>query len=420
MTNAPIDPVAAPHMPQTTSPGSASPATRAPGRHTAAPPAAPASSPSAPPPSEVTRTLVLPPDLALVSLLGVRDEVLRAIEKGFPAADILVRETEIRVTGEPGVVDTVILLLSELIDVARAGTPLTADAVERAIGLLAAATHPADILAEDVLTARGRTIRAKSLGQKKYVDAIEGATITFGIGPAGTGKTYLAMAKAVDALARHQVSRIILTRPAVEAGENLGFLPGTLTDKIDPYLRPLYDALHDMLEPEALPKLMAAGTIEVAPLAYMRGRTLNDAFVILDEAQNTTPEQMKMFLTRLGFGSKMVVTGDISQIDLPGSRPSGLIVVRRILDGVDGISFCELGAADVVRHRLVGRIIDAYAAYDAETAAAQALREGRGAPGANPAGNPAAGTGASAAPSHRSRGQRTARPTHHAPTRSRA
>ena len=405
MTNAPIDPVAAPHMPQTTSPGSASPATRAPGRHTAAPPAAPASSPSAPPPSEVTRTLVLPPDLALVSLLGVRDEVLRAIEKGFPAADILVRETEIRVTGEPGVVDTVILLLSELIDVARAGTPLTADAVERAIGLLAAATHPADILAEDVLTARGRTIRAKSLGQKKYVDAIEDATITFGIGPAGTGKTYLAMAKAVDALARHQVSRIILTRPAVEAGENLGFLPGTLTDKIDPYLRPLYDALHDMLEPEALPKLMAAGTIEVAPLAYMRGRTLNDAFVILDEAQNTTPEQMKMFLTRLGFGSKMVVTGDISQIDLPGSRPSGLIVVRRILDGVDGISFCELGAADVVRHRLVGRIIDAYAAYDAETAAAQALRDGAGAP---------------AAPSHRSRGQRTARPTHHAPTRSRA
>ena len=177
------------------------------------------------------------------------------------------------------------------------------------------------------------------------------------------------MARAVDALAKRQVSRIILTRPAVEAGENLGFLPGSLTDKIDPYLRPLYDALHDMLEPDALPRLMAAGTIEVAPLAYMRGRTLNDAFVILDEAQNTSPEQMKMFLTRLGFGSKMVVTGDVSQIDLPGGRPSGLLVVRKILAGVDGISFCELGSADVVRHRLVGRIIDAYARYDAERAA---------------------------------------------------
>lgn len=403
MTNAPIDPVAAAHAPQTTSSATPGDAARQPG------PGAPGATPPTAFPAEVTRTLVLPPDLALVALLGVRDEVLRAIEKGFPDADILVRETEIRVTGDPAVVDTVVLLLSELIDVARAGTPLTADAVERAIGLLAAAARPADILAEDVLTARGRTIRAKSLGQKKYVDAIEDATITFGIGPAGTGKTYLAMAKAVDALARHQVSRIILARPAVEAGESLGFLPGTLTDKIDPYLRPLYDALHDMLEPEALPKLMAAGTIEVAPLAYMRGRTLNDAFVILDEAQNTTPEQMKMFLTRLGFGSKMVVTGDISQIDLPGSRPSGLVVVRRILDGVDGISFCELGAADVVRHRLVGRIIDAYAAYDAETAAAQALRADRAGP-----------TGSAGAAAHRSRGHRAARPTHHAPARSRA
>lgn len=403
MTNAPIDPVAAAHAPQTTSSATPGDAARRPG------PGAPGATPPTAFPAEVTRTLVLPPDLALVALLGVRDEVLRAIEKGFPDADILVHETEIRVTGDPAVVDTVVLLLSELIDVARAGTPLTADAVERAIGLLAAAARPADILAEDVLTARGRTIRAKSLGQKKYVDAIEDATITFGIGPAGTGKTYLAMAKAVDALARHQVSRIILTRPAVEAGESLGFLPGTLTDKIDPYLRPLYDALHDMLEPEALPKLMAAGTIEVAPLAYMRGRTLNDAFVILDEAQNTTPEQMKMFLTRLGFGSKMVVTGDISQIDLPGSRPSGLVVVRRILDGVDGISFCELGAADVVRHRLVGRIIDAYAAYDAETAAAQALRAERAGP-----------TGSAGAAAHRSRGHRAARPTHHAPARSRA
>ena len=212
-------------------------------------------------------------------------------------------------------------------------------------------------------------------------DDIEESTITFGIGPAGTGKTYLAMAKAVDALARKRVSRIILTRPAVEAGENLGFLPGSLTDKIDPYLRPLYDALHDMLEPEALPRLMAAGTIEVAPLAYMRGRTLNDAFVILDEAQNTSPEQMKMFLTRLGFGSRMVVTGDISQVDLPGGRESGLIVVRKILAGVDGISFCELGSADVVRHRLVGRIIEAYARHDAEVAAQDAAARPAGPPG---------------------------------------
>ena len=320
----------------------------------------------------VTRSLVLPADLAPVALLGVRDEVLRAVEKGFPDVDLYVRGTTVTVTGEGSRVDVVVLLLSELIDVARAGTPLTADAVERAIGLLDAAARPTQVLADDVLTSHGRTIRPKSLGQKAYTDAIEESTITFGIGPAGTGKTYLAMAKAVDALARKRVSRIILTRPAVEAGENLGFLPGSLTDKIDPYLRPLYDALHDMLEPEALPRLMAAGTIEVAPLAYMRGRTLNDAFVILDEAQNTSPEQMKMFLTRLGLGSKMVVTGDVSQIDLPGGRESGLLVVRRILDDVDGIAFCELGAADVVRHRLVGRIVEAYARYEAERAAEHA------------------------------------------------
>ena len=331
-----------------------------------------AHSASTAPDSTVVRTLTLPEDVAPVILLGARDEVLRAIEKGFPDVDVHVRSTTITITGEESRVDVVVLLLSELIDVARAGTPLTADAVERAISLLDVAARPAEVLADDVLTAHGRSVRPKSLGQKTYTDAIEESTITFGIGPAGTGKTYLAMAKAVDALARKQVSRIILTRPAVEAGENLGFLPGSLTDKIDPYLRPLYDALHDMLEPEALPRLMAAGTIEVAPLAYMRGRTLNDAFVILDEAQNTSPEQMKMFLTRLGFGSKMVVTGDVSQIDLPGQRPSGLLVVRRILDGVDGIAFCELGSADVVRHRLVGRIVEAYSRYEAQTAAERA------------------------------------------------
>ena len=333
------------------------------------------------PDATVVRTLTLPEDVAPVTLLGARDEVLRAIEKGFIDVDIHVRGTAVTVSGPAARVDTVVVLLSELIDVARTGTPLTADAVERAVGLLETSTRPTEVLTNDILTSHGRTIRPKSLGQKAYTDAIEESTITFGIGPAGTGKTYLAMAKAVDALARKRVSRIILTRPAVEAGENLGFLPGSLTDKIDPYLRPLYDALHDMLEPEALPRLMAAGTIEVAPLAYMRGRTLNDAFVILDEAQNTSPEQMKMFLTRLGFGSRMVVTGDISQVDLPGGRESGLIVVRRILAGVDGISFCELGSADVVRHRLVGRIIDAYARHDAEVAAQDAAARPAGPPG---------------------------------------
>ena len=332
-------------------------------------------------PAEVMRTLTLPEDVAPVTLLGARDEVLRAIEKGFTDVDIHVRGTAVTVSGPAARVDTVVVLLSELIDVARTGTPLTADAVERAVGLLETSTRPTEVLTDDILTSHGRTIRPKSLGQKAYTDAIEESTITFGIGPAGTGKTYLAMAKAVDALARKRVSRIILTRPAVEAGENLGFLPGSLTDKIDPYLRPLYDALHDMLEPEALPRLMAAGTIEVAPLAYMRGRTLNDAFVILDEAQNTSPEQMKMFLTRLGFGSRMVVTGDISQVDLPGGRESGLIVVRRILAGVEGISFCELGSADVVRHRLVGRIIEAYARHDAEVAAQDAAARPAGPPG---------------------------------------
>ena len=332
-------------------------------------------------PADVTRTLTLPEDVAPVTLLGARDEVLRAIEKGFTDVDIHVRGTAVTVSGPAARVDTVVVLLSELIDVARTGTPLTADAVERAVGLLETAARPTEVLTDDILTSHGRTIRPKSLGQKAYTDAIEESTITFGIGPAGTGKTYLAMAKAVDALARKRVSRIILTRPAVEAGENLGFLPGSLTDKIDPYLRPLYDALGDMLDPEALPRLMAAGTIEVAPLAYMRGRTLNDAFVILDEAQNTSPEQMKMFLTRLGFGSRMVVTGDISQVDLPGGRESGLIVVRKILAGVEGISFCELGSADVVRHRLVGRIIEAYVRHDAEVAAQDAAARPAGPPG---------------------------------------
>jgi phosphate starvation-inducible PhoH-like protein len=207
------------------------------------------------------------------------------------------------------------------------------------------------------------------LNQKRYVDAIDENTIVFGIGPAGTGKTYLAVAKAVQALQSKQVTRIILTRPAVEAGERLGFLPGTLSEKIDPYLRPLYDALHDMVDPDSIPRLMTSGTIEVAPLAYMRGRTLNDAFIILDEAQNTSAEQMKMFLTRLGFGSTMVITGDVTQIDLPTGTASGLRVVRDILTDVEDVAFCELTSTDVVRHKLVGQIVDAYGRYDEKRAA---------------------------------------------------
>jgi phosphate starvation-inducible PhoH-like protein len=235
-------------------------------------------------------------------------------------------------------------------------------------------SSPADVFGQAILTSRGKTIRPKTLGQKQYVDAIDQNTIVFGIGPAGTGKTYLAMAKAVQALQRKEVDRIILSRPAIEAGERLGYLPGTLTDKIDPYLRPLYDALNEMLDPELVPKLLASGTIEVAPLAYMRGRTLNDSFVVLDEAQNTTPEQMKMFLTRLGFGSKMVITGDITQIDLP-TAASGLRLVTRVLDGIDDIHFSRLTSDDVVRHSLVGRIVDAYTEYDARKQAEHYERE---------------------------------------------
>jgi phosphate starvation-inducible PhoH-like protein len=224
--------------------------------------------------------------------------------------------------------------------------------------------HPAEVLSLNIVSNRGRTIRPKTANQKRYVDAIEEHTITFGIGPAGTGKTYLAMAKAVAALQAKKVNRIILTRPAVEAGEHLGFLPGTLSEKIDPYLRPLFDALHDMIDAETIPRLMQSGVIEVAPLAYMRGRTLNDSFIILDEAQNTTPEQMKMFLTRLGFGSKMVITGDVTQVDLPNGANSGLRIIRNILQDIEDIEFMDLTAEDVVRHRLIGDIVKAYAKFD--------------------------------------------------------
>ncbi|MEV4440903.1 PhoH family protein [Streptomyces sp. NPDC049577] len=307
----------------------------------------------------------------MVTVLGSGDALLRVIEKAFPSTDIHVRGNEISATGEQREVALVQRLFDEMMLVLRTGAPMTEDAVERSIAMLRneggeadAGETPAGVLTQNILSNRGRTIRPKTLNQKRYVDAIDKHTVVFGIGPAGTGKTYLAMAKAVQALQSKQVNRIILTRPAVEAGERLGFLPGTLYEKIDPYLRPLYDALHDMLDPDSIPRLMAAGTIEVAPLAYMRGRTLNDAFIILDEAQNTNPEQMKMFLTRLGFDSKIVITGDITQIDLPGGTKSGLRQVREILDGVPDVHFSMLTSQDVVRHKLVGRIVDAYEKYD--------------------------------------------------------
>src|SRR5215218_4161873 len=327
-----------------------------------------------------TRISVSDPKI-MVNLLGAKDEILRLIERTL-ASDVHVRGNEITITGDPAENATAERLFSELIELIEKGETLSVDAVRRTVAMLEQNTteRPAEVLTLNILSRRGRTIRPKTLGQKRYVDAIDAHTIVFSIGPAGTGKTYLAMAKAVQALQAKQTNRIILTRPAVEAGERLGFLPGTLYDRIDPYLRPLYDALHDMLDPDSIPKLIAAGTIEVAPLAYMRGRSLNDAFIILDEAQNTTPEQMKMFLTRLGFGSKIVVTGDITQVDLPGGTRSGLTVVRDILDNVEDISFCHLTNHDVVRHKLVGRIVAAYDRFEADQpapTAAPAPRAGR-------------------------------------------
>ncbi len=333
-------------------------------------------------------TVTVPSSVDMVSVLGPGDEHLDQIERAFDA-DIHVRGNRITLEGEPGEVALAERLLDELVTLIRTGQGSTSEAVERIIGMLRAETteRPAEVLSLNILSNRGRTIRPKTLNQKRYVDAIDQHTVTFGIGPAGTGKTYLAMAKAVQALQAKQVNRIILTRPAVEAGERLGYLPGTLSEKIDPYLRPLYDALHDMLDPETIPKLMAAGTIEVAPLAYMRGRTLNDSFIILDEAQNTSPEQMKMFLTRLGFGSRIVVTGDVTQVDLPGGVRSGLRVVEEILDGVEDLSFNRLTSGDVVRHRLVGRIVAAYELFDAQQEAppyAQPHTQQHGQPAAHP------------------------------------
>ncbi|WP_344263900.1 PhoH family protein [Streptomyces sodiiphilus] len=324
------------------------------------------------PQTQETARFTVPAKHPMVTVLGSGDALLRVIEDAFPGTDIHVRGNEISATGAAHEVALVQRLFDEMMLVLRTGQPMTEDAVERSIAMLReedgpGGETPAQVLTQNILSNRGRTIRPKTLNQKRYVDAIDKHTIVFGIGPAGTGKTYLAMAKAVQALQSKQVNRIILTRPAVEAGERLGFLPGTLYEKIDPYLRPLYDALHDMLDPDSIPRLMAAGTIEVAPLAYMRGRTLNDAFIILDEAQNTSPEQMKMFLTRLGFDSKIVITGDVTQVDLPGGSRSGLRQVQEILEGVEDVHFSRLTSTDVVRHKLVGRIVDAYERYDGRT-----------------------------------------------------
>jgi phosphate starvation-inducible PhoH-like protein len=311
-------------------------------------------------------TIIVPHSQPMVALLGANDEFLRLVERAFPEADLMARGNEITVSGSPedvGIIDT---LIGEMLAVLRTGQALSAESVERSISLMRSGTRPTEVLTSNILSSRGRTIRAKTLNQKRYVDAIDNNTVVFGIGPAGTGKTYLAVAKAVQALQAKRVNRIVLTRPAVEAGERLGFLPGTLSEKIDPYLRPLYDAMHDMIDPDSIPRLITSGTIEIAPLAYMRGRTLNDSFIILDEAQNTSAEQMKMFLTRLGFGSTMVVTGDITQVDLPGGTTSGLRVVSEILEGIDDVAFCRLTSHDVVRHKLVGRIVDAYEKYDAK------------------------------------------------------
>ena len=324
------------------------------------------------------RTLItVPTAIPMVAVVGPHDDNLRTIEAAFPSVNITVRGNEITLRGPHADCARLENLFSELMVVIRSGNVLNVDAVTRAIEMLEhePVDHPAEVMSLNIVSNRGRTIRPKTANQKRYVDAIEDHTITFGIGPAGTGKTYLAMAMAVAALNAKKINRIILTRPAVEAGEHLGFLPGTLSEKIDPYLRPLFDALHDMIDIDSIPRLMQSGVIEVAPLAYMRGRTLNDAFVILDEAQNTTPEQMKMFLTRLGFGSKMVVTGDVTQIDLPNGQNSGLRVIRDILKDIDDIAFLELTAEDVVRHRLIGDIVRAYDKFDEQRQALRPIRK---------------------------------------------
>jgi phosphate starvation-inducible PhoH-like protein len=331
--------------------------------------------PNTPEQSKTSETFDLDsPDIS--SIFGPADELVRQLEAVFSDLRISTRGNRVKLEGSTASVTAARRAIGELSIIVANGHVPTQEDIVRTVRMIQSNqdANASGVLMQSILSSRGKNIRPKSEGQKRYVDAIDENTIVFGIGPAGTGKTYLAMAKAVQALQRKEVSRIILTRPAVEAGERLGFLPGSLTDKIDPYLRPLYDALHEMLEPETIPKLMATATIEVAPLAYMRGRTLNDSFVILDEAQNTTPEQMKMFLTRLGFNSKMVITGDITQIDLP-TGTSGLRSAMNILGKVEGMHFANLTSADVVRHSLVARIVDAYAKHEAKSANAKSVQQ---------------------------------------------
>jgi phosphate starvation-inducible PhoH-like protein len=314
--------------------------------------------------------ILVPGHQSMVALLGQQDAFLKLIEAAF-SSDILVRGNEITITGPDHEAEQLARLFEELLALLEKGLNLSDSAVGQTIELIKGVSdgadvepiRPSEVLGDTLLPARGTSVAPKTVGQKRFVDAMRGSTLTFAIGPAGTGKTYLAVATAVRALHDRQVSRLILTRPAVEAGERLGFLPGTLYEKIDPYMRPLYDALFEMTGGESLSRLMERGTVEVAPLAFMRGRTLNDAFIILDEAQNTTPEQMKMFLTRIGFGSKAVVNGDDTQVDLAGGQTSGLLVIEEILSGIRGISFCRLGGRDVVRHKIVQEIVEAYDRY---------------------------------------------------------
>jgi phosphate starvation-inducible protein PhoH and related proteins len=310
--------------------------------------------------------ILVPGNQPMVALLGQRDELLKLVEAAFDSV-IVVRGNEITITGPQEEADKVGRLFEELVELMEKGHVLTASSVGQTIELVKGGeASPSEVLGDRVLTGRGRSIGPRTLGQKRYVDAIRRSTVTFAIGPAGTGKTYLAVANAVKALQDQEVRRIILTRPAIEAGERLGFLPGTLYEKIDPYMKPLYDALYEMMDADALQRMMERGTVEVAPLAYMRGRSLNDSFIILDEAQNTTPEQMHMFLTRLGFGSKAVVNGDVTQTDLPSGQRSGLAVVQDILQGIDGIEFIHMGARDVVRHKIVQEIVEAYRVFGEE------------------------------------------------------
>jgi phosphate starvation-inducible protein PhoH and related proteins len=304
------------------------------------------------------RQLTLENDVA-AELAGSDDAVLRTLE-GHLRCDLHLRGNVLTLDGGDGEVQTAATVVDELVELIEQGHEIAPGTIEAVTGALDAHESPAEILEDVIWRHRNTKVAPKTLNQKQYVDSIRDHTITFGIGPAGTGKTFLAVAMAAAALSSRQVTRIILTRPAVEAGERLGFLPGDIQAKVDPYLRPLFDALYDMLDPDRVNSYFEKGVIEVAPLAFMRGRTLNDSFVILDEAQNTSPEQMKMFLTRLGFNSKMVVTGDITQIDLPADKRSGLIVVREILGRVEDVSFVHFGAEDVVRHKLVQRIVAAY------------------------------------------------------------